>query len=291
MQFTSFPAVAYSACAGAASCTVLTDQSGIASTFIVLSANVMALTAKLAPASYPNPQQVPATLLGISSPLDLSLLTPAVWVAQGAAVTWPITVRVLSNGNPAPSQSVNYQITRGPATLTAPSALSDANGYAAVNLQLSSATAAVQVSVCVAPTNSPCQIFNATVVPTSALRLQPVSGTLQIVTSGQSFQPVTLSVIDSTTPPDAVLGASVFFQAYLGRVPQNQPILWSGETGISQPGMPVILGQSQATVQSDANGIAAFPLSTAGISGDVAVLGSATVGPASLQFMAQQLGP
>jgi hypothetical protein len=88
-----------------------------------------------------------------------------------------------------------------------------------------------------------------------------------------------------------VLGAGVFFQAYVGRVPQNQPILWSGESGISQPGMPVILGESQATVPSDANGMAAFPLSTAGISGNVAVLGSGTVGTASLQFAAQQLGP
>jgi hypothetical protein len=88
-----------------------------------------------------------------------------------------------------------------------------------------------------------------------------------------------------------VLGASVFFQAYVGRVPQNQPILWSGESGISQPGMPVILGESQATAQSDANGLASFPLSTAGISGNVAVVGSATAGTASLQFMGQQLGP
>ena len=54
VQFTSSPAVAFSACAGAASCTVLSDQSGLASTFmIVLSASVMTFTAQLAPASYP----------------------------------------------------------------------------------------------------------------------------------------------------------------------------------------------------------------------------------------------
>jgi hypothetical protein len=292
VQFASSPAVAFSACAGAASCTVLSDQSGIASTFMkVLSANVMTLTAKLAPASYSNPQQVQATLLGVSSPLDLSLLTPAVWIAQGATVTWPITVRVLSNGNPFPAQSVNYQITRGPGSLSAPAAPSDSNGYATVTLHVSSVAASVQVSVCVAPNNSPCQIFNATVVPIASLQLLPVAGTLQIATGGQSFQPVAVRVIDSSSPPNPVLGAGVFFQAYVGRVPQNQPILWSGESGISRPGMPVILGESQATVQSDANGMAAFPLSTAGISGSVAVLGSATVGPESLPFMAQQLGP
>jgi hypothetical protein len=292
VQFTSSPAVAFSSCAGAPGCAVLSDQSGIASTFMtVLSANVMTLTAKLAPASYSNPQQVLATLLGVSSPLDLSLLTPAVWIAQDATVTWPITVRVLSNGNPFPAQSVNYQITRGPGSLSAFAAQSDSNGYATVNLHLTSVTAAVQISVCVAPNNSPCQIFNATVVPIASLQLQPVAGTLQIAASGQSFQPVAVRVIDSSSPANDVLGASVFFQAYVGRVPQNQPILWSGESGISQPGMPVILGESQATVQSDANGMVAFPLSTAGISGNVAVLGSVTSGNSSLRFAAQQLGP
>ena len=292
VQFTSAPAVAFSACAGAAGCTVLSDQSGMASTFMTfLSANVMTLTAKLAPASYSNPQQVQATLLGVSSALDLSLLTPTVWVAQGATVSWPIAVRVMANGNPASGEMLNYQITRGVASQSALSAQTDANGYAAVTLQLNSLAAAVQVSICVEPNNSPCQVFNATLVPVSSLQLQPVAGSLQIAASGQSFQPVLARVIDSSSPPNPVLGAGVLFQTYVGRAPANQPILWTGETAISQPAMPVILAQSQVTVASDGNGLASFPVSTDGISGNVAVLGSATAGPATLQFAAQQLGP
>jgi hypothetical protein len=191
---------------------------------------------------------------------------------------------------------VNYQITRGGGTLgagnsSAAVAVTDANGYATVNLQLSSVTAAVQVSVCVGANNSPCQIFNATVVPISSLQLQPVAGSLQIASSGQGFQPVMVRVVDSSLPPHGVLGASVFFQSYVGRVPQNQPIIWTGEAGISHPGMPVILAQSQATVLSDANGLASFPLSTGGIAGNVAVVGSATAGTASLEFVGQRLGP
>jgi hypothetical protein len=54
--------------------------------------------------------------------------------------------------------------------------------------------------------------------------------------------------------------------------------------------MPVILGKSQATVQLDANGLASFPLSAGGISGNVAVVGTAIAGSTSLQFAAQQLG-
>jgi hypothetical protein len=55
--------------------------------------------------------------------------------------------------------------------------------------------------------------------------------------------------------------------------------------------MPVILAESQAAAQSDINGIASFPLSSSGISGDVAVLGSANAGSSKIGFIAQQLGP
>jgi hypothetical protein len=55
--------------------------------------------------------------------------------------------------------------------------------------------------------------------------------------------------------------------------------------------MPVILAKSQASAQSDINGIVNFALSTAGISGDVAVMGTATAGTSSVEFEAQQLRP
>jgi hypothetical protein len=83
----------------------------------------------------------------------------------------------------------------------------------------------------------------------------------------------------------------VAFLDYIGRMPGNEPIVWSGDSSISQPGMPVILAESKATVQSDINGTASFALSTGGVSGNVAVIGAASVGSSSLEFEAQQLGP
>jgi hypothetical protein len=292
VQFSSSPAVGFSACANSASCTVLTDQSGTASTYMtVLSAGVLTLTAKLAPASYSNPQQVQETLLGTSSQLDLSLMTPPLWIAQGASVALPIAARVLSNGSPLTGRTLNYQITLGSGTLSAASVITDSNGNASVTLQVNSLAASLRVSVCVEPNNSPCQIVNATMVQTSSLHLQPVSGMLQIASPGQTFQPVAVRVIDSDTPAHPVAGASVAFLAYIGRMPGNEPIVWAGEAGGSQPSMPVILAKSQAAVQSDVNGTASFQLSTAGISGNVAVAGTATTGSNSVPFEAQQLGP
>jgi hypothetical protein len=55
--------------------------------------------------------------------------------------------------------------------------------------------------------------------------------------------------------------------------------------------MPVILAKSQGTILSDMNGVALFPISTQGFSGNIAVIGSATAGNTSLPCAAQQLGP
>ncbi|HXF14589.1 MAG TPA: hypothetical protein VN517_15645, partial [Terriglobales bacterium] len=130
-----------------------------------------------------------------------------------------------------------------------------------------------------------------TMVQTSSLQLQPLSGTMQIAAPSQSFQPVVVRVLDSSSPPHPVFGANVAFLDYIGRMPGNEPIVWSGDSSISQPGMPVILAESKATVQSDINGTASFALSTGGVSGNVTVIGTATVGSSSLEYEAQQLGP
>jgi hypothetical protein len=116
-------------------------------------------------------------------------------------------------------------------------------------------------------------------------------GTLQIAPRGQSFQPVIVRLVDSSNPPNPVLGANIIFLSYVGRMPQNQSIVWAGEAGISQPGMPVILFKSQITAQTDTSELAAFQLSTDGVSGNVAVVGFAIAGNSGVQFAAQQWGP
>src|SRR5258708_22239190 len=148
----------------------------------VLSEGVMTVTAKMAAASYPSPQQVQTILQGTSSQLDLSLITPSVWIAQGATATVPLVARVLSNGGPVSGGTLNYQISQGVATLSAASAQTDLNGYGSGSLQVSSIATGVQGSVCVAPNNSPCQLFNATGVPSSSLQVQAgVAGTPKVI--------------------------------------------------------------------------------------------------------------
>jgi IPT/TIG domain len=288
--FTSTPPLAFSACAGATSCTVLTDQTGQAATqMTVLTASVMTISAELAPASYAPPQQIQTTLLGTSSSLDISLLSPNAWIAQGATVNVSLTARVLSNGTPDSSRAVNYKITKGSGTFSSSTATTNSSGYATTTLQLVSFASDVQVSVCVSPANAPCQSFYGTSVPLSALRLQSVTGGLQEALVGQTFQPLTVRVTDSSTSPNPVLGASVVFQSLVGRMPNNEPILWIGQSTSTQQRMPVILSSTQTNVLSDINGLATIQPSTGGIQGAVVVLGTASAGSASQQFQLQSL--
>src|SRR5262249_31363327 len=161
----------------------------------------------------------------------------------------------------------------GAASLSSATAQTDIGGNASVNLQINSFSSRIQVSVCIAPNNNPCQTLTANVAPLSSLQLRPVSGSFQVVPAGQTLQSVVVRVTDSSTPPNPVLGASVLFLSYVGRTAQNQPIAWAGEAGISQQSLAVIVAKSQATVQSDINGLVSFPLSTGGFSGNVVVAG------------------
>ena len=52
-----------------------------------------------------------------------------------------------------------------------------------------------RADLCVAPNNSPCQVFNVIVVAVASLQLQPVAGSLQIAASGQSLYPVVVRVV------------------------------------------------------------------------------------------------
>jgi hypothetical protein len=57
-------------------------------------------------------------------------------------------------------------------------------------------------------------------VGAAALKLQAAAGAGQVV-SGPAFQPLTVRVTDSSTPPNPVLGATVLFQSTVLRLPGN----------------------------------------------------------------------
>ena len=290
--FNSTPAVSYSACAGAGNCTLLTDESGEASTRVtVLQAAVINISVLLAPASYKAPKSVQATLLGVSSAMDISLLSPFVWIAQGATIDVALSARLLANGAPAGGSTVNYQVVKGTATLSSASAVGDVNGFANSTLHLAALAGDVQVSACVAPANKPCQIFSVTAVPASALRLQPVAGSTQILPAGQNFQPVTVRVTDSATPAHPVLGATVTFQVVVSRpTPAPQPISIGGIIVTRNPA-PIIVSSSRISLLSDGSGLATLQPSVGAAQGAIVIQGTSAAGTSLLPFRMQSLAP
>ena len=222
---------------------------------------------------------------GTSSAKDLALFAPKVWVAQGATVDVPFTARLLANGAPLSGQTLSWQIGIGSGTLTPASAATDGDGYGRTTLHLNSLAGDVQGTVCLMPGNNPCQTFYVVQVAPSVLKLQPVSGSLQIIRVGQAFQPISLRVTNSATPPNPVMGASVTFQSLIFLPDEDSPVETSGDGGISQHPMKVLLRSSSNAVATDANGLVTLQPSLGGFSRPLEIeIMATTANGASLQY-------
>jgi hypothetical protein len=270
--------VQLSACGGASSCTVTTDASGNAATWLTPAATGTAtITATLAPGVYSPAKSVNATLSATESASDIGIQPVYFWISQGATVSVPLTARVLSNGTPRTNATVNFFVAQGSGTLSAASAPTNSNGYAAATLSVTQLTALVEVNACVAPSNAPCLSFYANPVPLSLQQLEPVAGAGQVST-GQPFQPVVVRVTDSSSPPNPVLAAPVLFQTMVMRPGGSAPAGGNGETNPTNPAMPVILSVSQSSATSDINGLASITPTSAGFSGPLEVNLTVTAG-------------
>jgi hypothetical protein len=269
--WTTTNGVTLSICGSASTCSSISDESGIASTWVTPAATGnAAITATLAPGVYNPAQSVTATMTGTSSSSDIGVTTPYLWIASGASVSVPLTARVVSLGTPQSGVTVSFFIDQGSGSLSAASAVTNSGGYASVTLTLTSFTANVQLSACVAPGNAPCQTIYGNAVAATMLNLQAVAGAGQVV-SGPAFQPLTVRVTDSSTPPNAVLGATVLFQSTVLRPVGSDLTTAPGDPSVTQTGMPVILSASQSTVQSDANGLASIVPSAGSFNGPLEI--------------------
>src|SRR5260370_30958090 len=70
------------------------------------------------------------------------------------------------------------------------------SGSATITASLTNQNADVQVSACIAPNNVPCQTFTLFSTPASLWRMETVSGSSQVVPTGQAFQPLVMRVTD-----------------------------------------------------------------------------------------------
>jgi len=279
-----------SACGGAPSCSVTSDETGLASTWVTPSATGNAtITATLAPAAYKPAQAVTATMVATSTSLDIGVSTTYLWIAQGASVSVPLTARVVDLGAPKSGVTVNFFFAYGSGSLSAASAVTNSSGYATVTLTVTNFTANLQVNACVAPGDSPCRNIYGNAVASAMLNLQEVSGSGQVV-SGSGFQPLTVRVTDSSIPPNPVLGASVQLQSTVLRPVGNNLALATGGSAPAQTGMPLILSTTESTAQSNSTGLASFTPSVGSFTGTLEIEIQVSAGSAaSLQVVMESI--
>ena len=287
VQWSATNGAGLSACNGQAMCSVFTDESGQVETRVSIgSVGTTTITAALAPASYTPPKTVQVSMNGTSSAKDIALFSPKVWAIQGATLDIPWTARLLSNGVPQSGQTLNWNIAIGSGTLAPASGTTDGGGYGRSTLHVTQLAGDVQGTVCVAPGNAPCQTFYVIQVLPSAIKLQPVSGSFQTIRVGQAFQPISVRVTNSATPPNPVTGVPVSFQSMIFLPDADEPVETSGgDDGSSQHAMKVLLGSSLTTPVSDRNGLVTLPVTTGGFSRPLEVEITASAGTATpLQF-------
>jgi hypothetical protein len=165
--------------------------------------------------------------------------------------------------------TVNFNVVQGSGSLSAGSAVTNSTWYATVTLTLTNFMTNAQLTACVAPGNVPCGTVYGNAVAAPQLNLQAVTGGGQVVT-GTGFQPLTVRVTDSSSPPNGVLGASVLFESTVMR-PTGNSLTGGGDSPSMPTQVPAILSASQVTVQSDANGLASMVPGTGGFSGPLQV--------------------
>ena len=292
IAWSSTNGAALSICGGTTSCSTITDDSGFSSTALTAAATGVAnISATLAPGAYSSAKSVSGTLFATELASDIGVAPAFVSIAQGATLTLPLTARVMSNGAPQSGVQVNFNVVSGSGTLSSSSGTTDGNGYAVVNLSLTAFAAPMQVTACVAKTNSPCGTINANLVTPSQQNLQPVSGAGQVVPLTQAFQPVTVRVIDQSNPPNPVIGSGVTFQTTVLRPGGSSPPQGSSESTPGGFSMPVILAVSQSNVTSDANGLASITPSVGTFTGVLEVDVLATAGTNASLFDVLQALP
>lgn len=189
---------------GKPSCTVVTQGDGTAAIHIAADTASLAQVA----ASLSDGASVLTEFTG-SAPPSITALTPDLYVAIGANVSWTPQAQLLSNGAPLVGQTVNWSAGSGVVPIHAATA-SDATGVASTQVMVSAlaAGADVPVNACLVG-NTACAQFQVYSVHPEVAELVGVSGVGQTIQENAAPVPVVIRVTDSVGHPMA--GAVVTF--------------------------------------------------------------------------------
>jgi hypothetical protein len=206
-------AVTFSVASGAGSLSassVMTDAAGLAQVTLTLATNVgpNTVTATSSPLTG---SPITFTAMGIAGPAAaLALFSGNNQSGVAGLAVNPFVVAVQDvNGNAVPGQTVSFAVSAGNGTLSAPSAVTDANGRAQTTLTLGSSAGANTVIASIPGLSGSPVTFTATGNAGGAARLTLVSGNNQQGIAGAVLPPLVVAVSDAAGNP--VSGVSVGF--------------------------------------------------------------------------------
>jgi hypothetical protein len=239
----------FGAC-GAASCVVLTDATGQASTAVTATAfGTVTLQASAVGAT------LSATFNAVSR--SISMLRAVEYVAAGATVVWTPQATVVQNGAAASGVVVTWTGSGIAGTVSPGSSVAGSSGSAQAAATVGPLAAGAEATGEACAWTNLCASFAAVGVDPSLWRLAVVGGAGQSVPLAGSFAPLVLMVTDANGDP--VAGAPVAIYQTVDAAEMPCP---------SRGRCPVapMLGSSDTTAVSDANGLVSVaPMQVAGV--------------------------
>ena len=234
---------------GAATCVVLTDATGLASTTVT----AMVFGAVT----------VRGSAAGVSANASFNAVARSIaavhaveYVAAGATVTWTPQVSVVQNGAPAAGAQVAWTVA-GAMVLAPASSAANALGVAATSAVAGPLAAGAQAAGEACAWATVCAGFAAVGVDPAAWRLVVVSGAGQNVAGAAAFVPVVVMVTD--VGGDPVAGAQVVVHQTVNAAEMACPA--RGPCPVAP-----VLAAATGSSTSDANGlVSVVPMQIAGV--------------------------
>jgi len=252
---------------GQSTCVVTSTGDGIAT----MAVSAVGTAAAVVTASLTNGASLQAHFTG-GTPPTLSALTPTVFVAAGATVSWTAEALVLINGTPMSGQSVAWQTMGGISTQGGGPATSNGGGIATSSLTVGPLGEGQQaVSAACVNGTSQCANFTANGSRPEYAYIEAVSGTDQSLSASSTPSQIVLRLRDMNGNPMAG-GTATLYQALYAWAPPCPP---HGRCAESE-----LLASQTSTATSAIDGTATFtPASLPGVPTNL--VGLATTGNTS----------
>jgi len=242
----------FAACAGAATCTLQTDATGMVSTAVTGGA---AGPVTLSASEVSGSAGMQITLTDVNPVRVATIGNADRYLAAGASATWTISLSASQDGLAAAGLPVVWTASSG-VTLSSGTTTADGSGSAAVTVTATRmSVGATTVTGCA--WSGVCASWTVTAVDASQWQIGAANGASQTVSAGSALAPVTLSVTDAAG--HLLQGAAVsVYQTADG---------WEGTCPIPGgcPSSPV-LASAQSSAISDASGnVTVTPLEVPGL--------------------------